>query len=235
MRLQPPVATLLLTIALLVSHGCEFDAYPVPGPPCSARGVLDIMINATRSMFAHVSSGHVVSNSVALLLVGSLVESQHGAVRVLTLFVASGTVGVLAWHSTRTSWSLYKGASSGVYGVMSALGAHLALNWSEIALRWFWLLGGLVALVVDVTVSYRERESNVAYEGHLGGAVMGLLLGLAVLRNVCVRPFERLVVTVAAFSALVLAVATLSEALCYSWRPNPVRQPVSPPLLNSTR
>ena len=77
-----------------------------------------------------------------------------------------------------------------IYGLLWYQAASLALNWSEMPLR-FGRLAVLVAmLVADIVVFATRSLPEVSYATHLFGAVAGIAVGLAVGANVKVLRFE---------------------------------------------
>ena len=90
------------------------------------------------------------------------------------------------------------GASGGVYALICAHLANVIFNWSEMEFAALRLIAFLLLASVDtgVAIYYRyiePTETNVGYVAHIAGAIVGLLLGIVVLRNLRVRRWERVV------------------------------------------
>ena len=89
------------------------------------------------------------------------------------------------------------GASGGVYALICAHLANVIFNWSEMEFAALRLIAFLLLASVDtgVAIYYRYIEVNtqVGYVAHIAGAIVGLLLGIVVLRNLRVRRWERVV------------------------------------------
>lgn len=129
------------------------------------------------SILVHADVGHLLLNTLAILVVGSLVERFVGPVRLLTGFVACGAAGSLA------SWlwgpAVSDGASGAAFGLLGlAIARGLVLRASldsydrTVILRW---LPGFVLLNLGLSAVL----PSVDIVAHLGGLVAGLLLGLA--------------------------------------------------------
>ena len=87
------------------------------------------------------------------------------------------------------------GASGGVYALITAHIATVIMNWREMSFPHIQL-GVLLAFIgSDLGMSiYRhitDPYDNVGYIAHLCGAIAGLLVGIGVLRNLNIRPWEK--------------------------------------------
>lgn len=198
-----PVVVFLITFAQI---GAFYDGVDrsllLPSPSAAWTG------QVLTSLFAHANVSHLSGNAIAQLLVGSLIEIFHGHERFLQLYVWSGVGGVLTFRQ----WWLweghgvdvrYVGCSPAVYGLLASAGSHVVLNWSEIYFRWIWLAFLIVSFGLEILVYVaRPVNSSVAYSSHLGGGVCGLLLGLALLRNVRRHRWETTIQIVAGVSVL---------------------------------
>merc|ERR1712203_325762 len=87
------------------------------------------------------------------------------------------------------------GASGGDYALIFAYMANLIINWDSMVKTkpWKWarllFLAWFVAMDIWNFVSNNNESTSVG--GHLGGAIVGLTLGLFVLENFYVQPAER--------------------------------------------
>lgn len=165
--------------------------------------------------FAHASVPHLVGNQIALLLVGSLCEGVHGHARTAALYMyglVAGSVGFAAvegiCEGQRRAYLV--GSSPGIYALVAAIGAHLLLNWSESRYGRVW--AGVVAYlaVVDILVYFTSYDTSVAYGAHLFGALHGGLVGVCLLRNAVVHPFEKRMQAVCLLATCLLLTGTTS-------------------------
>jgi membrane associated rhomboid family serine protease len=136
------------------------------------------------SVFAHGGFGHLLSNLVALLLFGLLLERYTSRPRFLAFFVVTGALTGVAQVSLG---QFVPGAAPGVWGASGAIfalagyligGNRLTnrvlagVNVSPRAqLALFLLLAGVLTLVTG--------SSEVALVGHFTGLLLGLLAGRA--------------------------------------------------------
>ncbi|KAH7727499.1 Rhomboid-related protein 3 [Aphelenchoides avenae] len=108
------------------------------------------------------------------------------------------------------------GASGGVYALISAHIANIAMNWSEMEFNW------VVALIFGVLVSFDfgwalyqrygvKADTKTSYTAHIGGFLAGLLLGIILLRNLRKTKWERIIwwIAVIVFALYVLVCANV--------------------------
>jgi len=96
--------------------------------------------------------------------------------------------------------------------LISAHLANVVANWAEMEFAALRLITFITLAGVDVGVAvyYRytaEGDNQVSYAAHIAGAVVGLLLGIIVLRNLKELKWERVLwwVCLLAFLGLLLA------------------------------
>jgi membrane associated rhomboid family serine protease len=161
----------------------------------------------------HGSWLHVILNTWSLWVVGEFAEAAWGRARLLVLFVLSSTVGCLA----SVGWAeaaMVVGASAGVLGIAGALlvgrlfgRGHVAERLSPISARHLgWTLALLLGIGFVVPI--------IAQAGHIGGLLVGGLLGLA-----WADPNRRLRVWLARAGLLGLTVGLTWAARAPAWRP----------------
>lgn len=148
-------------------------------------------------LLVHAGIQHILSNIFVQLVLGIPLELVHTILRVGPLYLAGVVLGSLLQYVLDPNVILV-GASGGVYALLFAHLANLILNWAEMPFRWF-RLGGLGAfLAFDIGhVIYRRIALSVcdqiSYTAHIGGSVAGLLLGVALLRNIHTLKWEKVV------------------------------------------
>ena len=117
----------------------------------------------------HSSFWHIGLNMLALWLIGRSLEPLLGRWRFLTLYLLStlgGSVAV-ALLSFPTQVVGASGAIFGLFGALLVIGRHLGANVTGIAI----ILG--LNLVIGFIPGF-----NVSWQAHVGGLVVGALVGL---------------------------------------------------------
>ncbi len=155
------------------------------------------------SMFMHGGILHLLGNSFFLWMYGDNIEDKLGPWSLLGVFLLTGLVATFAHWAAEPSSSIPAiGASGGISGLMGFYAVKfpnatlvIALSppigrrrrivplgnvraWVGVAL---WLAAQLIAGLVAIGQG-RSGVLGIAVWAHIGGAVGGLLLGLAALR-----------------------------------------------------
>jgi rhomboid protease GluP len=147
---------------------------------------------ALAPVFLHANLLHLVSNLIALVIVGGVVERVYGHARFLTIFVAAALLGSFAtfehqhFMGGRTLGSI--GASGAVYGVGAAVvAAAIRLRGLLSPWRARALIGATMPLLLSSLAGgfARPGTDNAA---HIGGALAGALLGAFLPFHVALRP-----------------------------------------------
>jgi membrane associated rhomboid family serine protease len=116
--------------------------------------------------FLHGGVLHIAMNMFGLWQAGRIAEEIWGRAQYVMLYLLSGIGGGLLVMMGKTS---AVGASGAIFGLIAALAAH-GYRHSNLALQQYtvsWLLYGLA-------MSFSPR---VSMAGHVGGAIIGALLG----------------------------------------------------------
>jgi len=147
--------------------------------------------------FNHAGISHLIGNLVFQLIIGTLLEIVHGSWRVMLIYF----IGVLAGSLTASVFEPSKmlvGASGGDYALVFAFLANLIINWDSMGggKPWKWVrLGFLVMFIggdlgAGIYRAIKSHGTNTSIGAHLGGAIVGLTLGLAILHNFQVKKWE---------------------------------------------
>lgn len=134
------------------------------------------------SLFLHIGFMHLLFNMFALYYFGQVAERMFGAVNFLALFLLSGVGGnllnnYLGLHSVMAGEPpiISAGASGGIMGIGMALlvAALTKTSFNNFALNFRSLL-----IVMAINLSYGFLVGGIDNAGHIGGAIVGGLLGL---------------------------------------------------------
>jgi membrane associated rhomboid family serine protease len=135
-------------------------------PPAVAHGEWYRVVS---SMFLHYGVLHIAFNMWALWVVGSQLEGMLGRLRFASLYLLSGIGGSVLSFSTGPLLSPAAGASGAIFGLFGAFFVILRRRNIE--------AGGMLGLIViNLVLSF--TISNIDWRGHIGGLVVGVVLGL---------------------------------------------------------
>jgi len=146
------------------------------------------------SIFLHGGWLHVLGNMLYLWIFGNNVEDRLGRLPFLLFYLAGGVIAALAQVAIAPSSDVPLVGASGA--IAAALGAYLVLYpgarvVSIVFLGFFYQLAEVPALIVlgfwfvlqlvngAASLDAETAQGGVAFFAHIGGFVMGLLVGLA--------------------------------------------------------
>ena len=114
--------------------------------------------------------------------------------QVLVVYMSGVMAGSLG-TSLSDPGTFLAGASGGVYALIAAHLANVIFNWREMEFPALRLIGFLIVTGVDTGVAvyyrYTGQDNLVSYTAHIAGGVVGLLLGVVLLRNLSYETWER--------------------------------------------
>ena len=134
------------------------------------------------SLFLHIGFMHLLFNMFALYYFGQVAERMFGAVNFLALFLLSGVGGnllnnYLGLHSVMAGEPpiISAGASGGIMGIGMALlvTALTKTSFNNFALNFRSLL-----IVMAINLGYGFLVGGIDNASHVGGAIVGGLLGV---------------------------------------------------------
>lgn len=147
------------------------SAFLLPGPNFQPWRLLTVTL-------VHASIWHVALNMLALWALGRSLEPLLGRWRFGVLYVLSALGGsVLVALLAPGTWVV--GASGAVWGLLGAMfiiGRHLGANVTAIA----------VLLGLNLVITFLPG-SNISWQGHIGGGLVGLLVGFIFARTRAIR------------------------------------------------
>lgn len=134
------------------------------------------------ALFLHFGLFHLAMNMASLLDGGRLVERMFGPLRFTLIYFVSGLGGNLLSLIVQGDRAISGGASGAIFGVYGAL---IAFVWQQRAtmerrefLRLFW--GACVFAAITIFLGF--QIPGIDNGAHIGGFVVGLLAGAALVR-----------------------------------------------------
>lgn len=138
----------------------------------------DRLVGILTAPFLHAGFGHLVSNTIPFLVLGFLI-ALNGALRVLAVTAIVMLVGGAGTWIVGPENSVHIGASGLVFGYAAYVISRGVFNRSALEL----VMGAVVAAVWgSVLLGGLLPEEGVSWQGHLFGAVGGLVAA-AVMRR----------------------------------------------------
>jgi rhomboid protease GluP len=134
------------------------------------------------SAFVHIGFLHLAFNMWCLWSLGGIAERMLGNGAFFLVYVASalgGSLASLLWHPHIIS----AGASGAIFGIAGALGAFLYLGQIHLPQRLTRDLLGSLLFFVGFNLLFGALWVGVDNAGHLGGLLVGTLLGALLHRS----------------------------------------------------
>ncbi len=119
------------------------------------------------AMFMHYGVLHLLMNMYALWILGRTLEAFLGPVRFLALYLVAGLGGNVAAYVFQPG-ALSAGASTAIFGLFAAL---------FLVLRKLGLNAASVLPVIVINLVFTISVPGISIAGHLGGFVVGGLVG----------------------------------------------------------
>jgi len=174
------------------------DGGPIAGPKSFMMQSYSVTCEDQRSevvrlwgyQFVHASPGHVAGNVIAQLGVMLPFEMFHGTSRIALLYTVGVITGAVTCGAFDPSTTVV-GSSGGLYTMMGARLANIAINWRSMRGKDCPCLMNLncrltfnfLFILYDTLNFYFNYSSGTSYYAHAGGWICGLLFGSAVLKN----------------------------------------------------
>lgn len=138
------------------------------------------------SMFTHSGFTHILFNMLTFFFFSRFLISLIGTRNMLIVYLGGGLLGGVFWLLLSSPLQIAVGASGAVFalgGALTAIAPKVKVYIIPIPVPvplWTAIIGGFLLLLLI---------SNVAWQGHLGGLVFGLLAGLYYRRKMRYRLF----------------------------------------------
>lgn len=131
-------------------------------------------------IFLHAGVLHILFNLLVQLRLGAQVEMDIGAHIFVPIYFASGIGGFLFGGNFAGLGVSSMGASGAIFGIISLTLLEHLYHWNQIVKPG----KGLTVLLVDMVISFvLGLLPGVDNFSHIGGFIVGLLLGIAFLRS----------------------------------------------------
>ena len=136
-------------------------------------------------VFLHASFVHLTLNILSTLVIGSGLENGLGCWKLGTLYFVSSFGGVL-FSCVFNPMSYSVGASTAIFGLIGYYIAYLCIEWSRLGesnpMQRFTLII-FILLILLFNIQIGLTEANVDNLGHLGGLIVGIIMGFAIAEN----------------------------------------------------
>ncbi len=172
------LTSLLYLVSLIPRVGGQIEwwlafnsVFVLPGPDLQPWRLVTVTL-------VHASIWHVALNMLALWALGRSLEPLLGRWRFTALYLLSALGGsVLVALLAPATWVV--GASGAVWGLLGAMfviGRHLGANVTAIA----------VLLGLNLVITFLPG-SNISWQAHIGGGLVGALVGVIFARTRAIR------------------------------------------------
>ena len=121
----------------------------------------------------HRDWDHLVSNFLYILLVGPMIEEKYGSVNLIIMFLITSLV-IAVFNLIFTNYAVL-GASGNVY-MLIVLSSFANIQDGKIPLT--VILICIFYVVGEVKRSLLDKKTKVYHDGHLIGALCGILFGI---------------------------------------------------------
>lgn len=131
-------------------------------------------------IFLHAGILHIGFNMLLQMTLGREIEVAIGSVRFLFVYMASGIFGFVLGGNFAAEGIASTGASGALFGVLALVLLDLLYSWKERKSPW----KDLAFIALDVVISFvLGLLPGLDNYSHIGGFLMGLVLGICILHS----------------------------------------------------
>eukprot|EP00397_Hematodinium_sp_SG-2012_P019007 GEMP01019511.1.p1 GENE.GEMP01019511.1~~GEMP01019511.1.p1 ORF type:complete len:501 (+),score=85.47 GEMP01019511.1:193-1695(+) len=145
----------------------------------------------------HADLKHVASNSVVLLIIGSVFEWTHGHTNFVVVLLVGGIVGGIT-HVVYDPAIAVVGASGAAYAIAGAHIANVVINWNtmkwkSLGARLLFTICWAVWEIIDSNGIFDAEvaTSTKSHAAHTGGCICGILLGVWFTDNLVLGKYDK--------------------------------------------
>lgn len=131
-------------------------------------------------MFLHAGIIHIGFNLLLQLTLGREMEKTIGSLRFLLVYLSSGIFGFVLGGNYAASGIVSLGCSGSLFGIVAINLLHLLYTWKERVSPWKELIFIALDILISFALGLLPGLDNFS---HLGGFLMGLVLGLCILHS----------------------------------------------------
>lgn len=131
-------------------------------------------------MFLHAGIIHIAFNMLLQLTLGREMEQEIGPLRFALVYLSSGIFGFVLGGNFAAKGIVSTGASGALFGIIALMLLDLLYFWDERNSPWVDLAWIMVDIVVSFVLGLLPGLDNFS---HIGGFLMGLVLGVFVLHS----------------------------------------------------
>lgn len=179
------VAACVLVFAAMVAKGVD-PIFPIPSDLVAWGANDDLRVTfrgewwrLPACVFLHIGIIHLAFNMWALAALGPLVERLYGNLRFAALYMAAGVGGAAASLAFPPYGVPSAGASGAIFGVVGALSAFLIVRRHAVPPSILRPLKSQVLVYIVFNLALGATLSKIDQAAHVGGLVVGFLVGLA--------------------------------------------------------
>lgn len=136
-------------------------------------------------VFLHASFVHLCLNLLSTLVIGSGLENGLGFWKLTTLYFFSAFGGIL-FSCTFNPLAYSVGASTAIFGLIGYYVSYLIIEWQRLGetnpMQRFTLII-FILLILLFNFQIGITETNVDNLGHIGGLIVGIIMGFAIAEN----------------------------------------------------
>eukprot|EP01016_Furgasonia_blochmanni_P041231 TRINITY_DN5329_c0_g1_i3.p2 TRINITY_DN5329_c0_g1~~TRINITY_DN5329_c0_g1_i3.p2 ORF type:complete len:227 (-),score=57.51 TRINITY_DN5329_c0_g1_i3:271-951(-) len=146
--------------------------------------------------FLHINFAHIMYNSLFQIFFGMPMEKRMGCAKITVIYILSGIGANL--FSSLMSDALSVGASTCIFGLIGTQLTYIFMNWRFFGHaksgRDYYLV--IIIFVIVINFSLSMQSSNIDFGGHVGGLLIGIFLGMVVVKredgnaSTCLRGFR---------------------------------------------
>lgn len=136
--------------------------------------------------FMHFGFEHIVNNMLLLVCAGMILEKALGHVKFTILYLIAGVGGNVlscAQMLHTKDYAVSAGASGAIFGIVGALLWIVILHRG----RYESLTGKGLLFMIVITLYYGITTGGIDNWGHIGGLLMGFVMGIILYRRVDFR------------------------------------------------